>query len=312
MRAVTIRDKEIVVEDHADPSPGAGEVLVRVLAAGLNGADMMQRRGLYPAPPGSPQDIPGMELAGEVAALGPGSERFALGDRVMAIVGGGAQAQLCVVHERQLMPVPGALDWPAAGGLPEVFTTAHDALFSQAQLRSGERLLVHGGAGGVGTAAIQLARAAGADVTATVRDEALRPAVSALGANLAPEEGFAQHGPFDVILELVGAPNLAGDLEALATFGRISVIGVSAGATSELNLLALMGKRARILGSTMRTRPLEEKALWARRLEREVLPLFESGAVHVPVAATYPLVEAAKAYERFAAGGKLGKIVLVT
>jgi NADPH:quinone reductase len=310
MRAVTIRDGEIVIEEHPDPAPGAGQVLVRVRAAGLNGADMMQRRGLYPAPPGYPQDIPGMELAGEVAALGAGSERFAIGDRVMAIIGGGAQAELCVVHERQLMPVPGALDWPAAGGLPEVFTTAHEALFTQAQLRPGERLLVHGGAGGVGTAAIQLGRTAGADVTATVRNEELRAAVSALGANLAPLDGFVQHGPFDVILELVGAPNLPANLEALATFGRISVIGVSAGVNTDLNLLALMGKRARILGSTMRTRPLEEKALWARDLEREVLPLFESGALHVPVAATYPLADAAQAYEHFAAGGKLGKIVL--
>jgi NADPH:quinone reductase len=311
MRAVTIRDGEIVVEEHPDPTAGAGQALVRVRGAGLNGADMMQRRGLYPAPPGYPQDIPGMELAGEVAALGDGAERFAIGDRVMAIIGGGAQAELCVVHERQLMPVPGALDWPAAGGLPEVFTTAHEALFTQAQLRPGERLLVHGGAGGVGTAAIQLGRTAGADVTATVRNEELRPAVSALGANLAPLDGFVQHGPFDVILELVGAPNLPANLEALATFGRISVIGVSGGVQTELNLLALMGKRARLLGSTMRMRPLEEKALWARDLEREVLPLFESGALHVPVAAAYPLADAAQAYEHFAAGGKFGKIVLI-
>src|SRR5580658_45066 len=132
MRAVTIREQEILLEEHPDPEPGAGEVLVRVFAAGMNGADMMQRRGLYPAPAGSPQDIPGMELAGEAAALGPGAQRFAVGDRVMAIVGGGAQAELCVVHERQLMKVPDALDWPAAGGVPEVFTTAHDAIFTQA------------------------------------------------------------------------------------------------------------------------------------------------------------------------------------
>ena len=162
MRAVTIREQELVIEEHPDPVAGTDEVLVRVHAAGLNGADMMQRRGLYPAPPGSPQDIPGMEFAGEVLALGAGARRFAEGDRVMAIVGGGAQAELVTVHERLLMPVPQGLDWPAAGGLPEVFTTAHDALFTQAGLRPGERLLVHGGAGGVGTAAIQLARAAGA------------------------------------------------------------------------------------------------------------------------------------------------------
>ena len=310
MRAVTIRDKDVVVEEHPDPRPGSGEVLVGVHAAGLNGADMMQRRGFYPAPPGSPPDIPGLELAGEVAALGDGAERFAVGDRVMAIVGGGAQAELATVHERQLMPVPSALAWPAAGGLPEVFTTAHDALFTQAELRSGESLLVHGGAGGVGTAAIQLAVAAGARVTATVRREELRDQVAALGASaIAPEE-FAAHGPFDVVLELVGAPNFAENLSAIATGGRIAIIGVGGGAKAEINLLALMGKRARIHGSTLRARPLEEKAIASRRLERQVLPLFESGAVHVPVAETFALDDARAAYERFAAGGKLGKIVL--
>jgi len=310
MRAATIREQEIVIEVRPDPVPGAGEVLVRVRAAGLNGADMMQRRGLYPAPSGSPQDIPGLELAGEVAALGPGAERFTVGDRVMAIVGGGGQAELAVVHERQLMEIPQALDWAAAGGLPEVFTTAHDALFAQAELRPGERLLVHGGAGGVGTAAIQLARATGARVTATVRQEQLREPVAALGATAIDPGDFAESGPFDVILELVGAPNLPDNLAALAVGGRIAVIGVSAGATAELNLLALMGKRARIHGSTLRARPLEEKALAARRLEREVLPMFEGGALHVPVAETFPLDAAASAYERFMAGGKLGKIVL--
>jgi NADPH2:quinone reductase len=228
----------------------------------------------------------------------------------MAIVGGGGQAQLALVHERQLMPVPDALDWPAAGGLPEVFTTAHDALFTQAGLRPGERLLVHGGAGGVGTAAIQLARATGARVTATVRGEELRAQVAALGADAIAPGGFAEHGPFDAILELVGAPNLAENLLALNTGGRIVVIGVSAGVKGELNLLALMGKRVRIHGSTLRARPLEEKALAARALEREVLPLFETGALRVPIAETFPLEDAAAAYERFAAGGKLGKLVL--
>jgi putative PIG3 family NAD(P)H quinone oxidoreductase len=310
MRAATIREQEIAIEEHPDPVPGAGEALVRVRAAGLNGADMMQRRGLYPAPPGSPQDIPGLELAGEVAALGPGARRFAEGERVMAVVGGGAQAELAVVNERQLMPVPAALDWPAAGGLPEVFTTAHDALFTQAQLRPGERLLVHGGAGGVGVAAIQLARATGARVTATVRREELREQVSALGAEAISPEGFAECGPFDVILELVGAPNMPDNLISLASGGRIVVIGVSAGVKTELNLLALMGARARIHGSTLRSRSLEEKALTARLLECEVLPLFDTDALRVPIAATFALDEAAVAYERFAEGGKLGKIVL--
>ena len=311
MRAATIRDNDIVIEEHPDPEPGKGEVLVRVRAAGLNGADVMQRRGLYPAPPGSPQDIPGMEFAGEVAALGPGAERFTVGDRVMAIVGGGAQAELCVVHERQLMLVPDGLDWPPAGGLPEVFATAHDALFTQGELRPGERLLVHGGAGGVGTAAIQLARAAGARVTATVRNEQLRDQVQQFGATVIECEGFAEHGPFDVILELVGGPNMPDNLLALAIGGRIAVIGVSAGAKSELNLLALMGKRARIHGSTLRARALEEKALVARLVEHEVLPLFDAGQLSVPVAETFALDHAAAAYDRFAAGGKLGKVVIV-
>ena len=214
------------------------------------------------------------------------------------------------MHERQLMPIPGTLEWPMAGGLPEVFTTAHDALFTQAGLRAGEHLLVHGGAGGVGTAAIQLARAAGARVTATVRREHSRAQVAALGARAIAPEGFAEHGPYDVVLELVGAPSMPENLTSLATGGRIVVIGVSGGVMCELNLLALMGARARILGSTLRARPLEEKALAARRLEREVLPLFAEGALTVPLAEVFPLEQAAAAYERFAAGGKLGKIVL--
>jgi NADPH2:quinone reductase len=312
MRAVTIRDKQLSVEDHPDPEPGAGECLVRVRAAGLNGADIMQLRGHYPAPPGAPQDIPGLELAGEVVARGPGAARFSDGDRVMGIVAGGGQAEFAVVHERILMPIPESLDWVHAGGVPEVFTTAHDAIFTQAGLRSGERLLVHGAAGGVGTAAIQLGRAAGARVTATVRSADLREAVAELGADVIAPEGFAQHGPFDVILELVGAPNLADNLAALNINGRIATIGIGAGATGEINLGMLMGKRARIHGSTLRPRPLEEKALTARAVERSVLPLLASGAVRVPVAETYPLERAGDAYDRFAAGDKLGKIVLAT
>jgi NADPH2:quinone reductase len=313
VRAVTIRDKALVVDARPDPEPGHGELLVRVRAAGVNGADILQRGGGYPAPPGSPADIPGLEFAGEVVAVGPQVRRFAEGDRVMAVVGGGGQAELAVVHERVAMPVPDALDWPLAGGVPEVFVTAHDAIFTQARLRPGERLLVHGAAGGVGTAAVQIGRAAGARVTATVRREELRPQVERLGARAVAAEGFAEHGPYDVILELVGAGNLAENLQSLATGGRIAVIGVGgSGPRAEMNLLALMQKRARIHGSTLRPRPLEEKALASRLVEKEVLPLFESGAITVPVAATYPLDEAAAAYERFEAGGKLGKIVLLT
>src|SRR3954449_7970357 len=312
MRAATIRDGSVVVEEHPDPEPARGEILVRVRAAGLNGADMLQRKGAYPAPPGSPQEIPGLELAGEVLRPGPDAGRFEEGDRVMAVVGGGGQAELAVVHERAAMPVPDGLDWPAAGGLPEVFTTAHDALFTQAGLRPGEHLLVHGAAGGVGTTGVQLGRATGARVTATVRREELRPDVERLGARAIAPEGFEDEGPFDVILELVGAPSMPGNVNALATLGRIVVIGIGAGAKAELHLGALMGKRGRLSASHLRNRSLEEKATAMRLVEREVLPLFESGALTVPVAATYPLDQVNEAYERFTAGGKVGKIVLLT
>jgi len=311
MRAVVIRDSHVVIEERPDPEPGAHEVLVRVHAAGLNGADILQRAGRYPPPPGVPVDMPGMEFAGEVRANGLDAERFPIGERVMGLIAGAAQAELVVVHERLLMQVPPKLDWAAAGGLPEVFTTAHDALFTQCGLQAGERLLVHGAAGGVGTAAVQLGRAAGARVTATVRNLKHREAVASLGAVvLAPDE-FVDEGPFDVILELVGAPNMVENLRALRVGGRISVIGTGAGATvEEFPLGLLMARRGRIHGSTLRGRSLEEKALAARAVERSVLPLFATGALRVPLHGTFPLAEVAEAYDTFAAGGKFGKIVL--
>src|ERR671915_1680019 len=192
---------------------------------------------------------------------GPGPLRFDDGERVMAVVGGGGQAELAVVHERAAMPIPSPLDWPQAGGLPEVFTTAHDAIFTQAELRPGEHLLVHGAAGGVGTAAVQLGRAVGASVTATVRREEHRPVLEELGARAIDPEGFEDHGPYDVILELVGAGNLEGNLKSLALGGRISVIGVGgSGPTAEINLLQVMQKRARIHGSTPPAPPPGQKA----------------------------------------------------
>ena len=310
MRAATIRDGEIAVQEHPDPEPQAGELLVRVRTAGLNRADLMQLAGAYPAPAGSPPDIPGLELAGEVVRIGRDARRFEPGDRVMAVVGGGGQAELALVHERAAMPVPEELDWTAAGGVPEAFTTAHDALFTQAGLTVGERLLVHGAAGGVGMAAVQLATMAGARVTATVRDATARDQITALGVLAIEPDGFEAHGPFDVVLELVGGPNLPGDLRALAECGRICVIGVGAGAKVELDLPALMGKRARIHGSVLRARSLEDKADAARRVERSVLPGFASGDLSVPVTARFPLDAVADAYARFEAGAKLGKIVL--
>jgi len=313
MRAVTIDDGRLVLAERPDPEPGQGELLVRVAAAGINGADLAQVRGVYPAPPGSPPDIPGLELAGEVAAVGPGVLRFGVGDRVMAVVGGGGQAELAVIHERVAIPVPDGLGWPEAGGFPEVVTTAHDALFTQAGLGLGDRLLVHGAAGGVGTAAVQLAAAAGARVVASVRDPSHHRAVAELGAAVVADPGQAfEHGPFDVILELVGAPNFPANLDALATGGRLLVIGVGAGATVELDLRKLMARRARVLASNLRTRPLEEKADAARKVEHQALPLVADGRLRVPVAATFELERAQEAYDRFTAGGKLGKLVLVT
>ncbi len=310
MRAATISDGSIAVQEHPDPEPQGNELLVRVRAAGLNGADMLQLKGAYPAPPGSPPDIPGLELAGEVVGAGRGVTRFITGDRVMAVVGGGGQGELAIVHERAAMPVPDELDWVAAGGVPEAFTTAHDALFTQAGLTVGERLLVHGAAGGVGMAAVQLATMAGARVTATVRDAAAREQIAALGINAIEPEDFEDVGPFDVILELVGGPNLAGNLRVLADRGRICIIGVGAGAKTEINLQALMARRGRIHGSVLRARSLEDKADAARRVERSVLPGFASGDLSVPVTAAFPLDAVADAYARFAAGAKLGKIVL--
>jgi NADPH:quinone reductase-like Zn-dependent oxidoreductase len=316
--AVTVVEGHLEWREHPDPEPGGGELLIDVRAAGLNGADMAQRLGVYPVPPGSPPDIPGMELAGEVVALGRDVQRFSVGDRVMALVGGGAQAELALAHERVTLPVPDTLTWPAAGGFPEVFTTAHDALFTQCGLRLGEHALVHAAAGGVGIAGVQLAALAGARVTATVRNPDLRDDVAAIGARagrttvVAPEE-FVPRGPFDVVLELVGAPNIPSDLDALAAGGRIVVIGVGGGARAELNLLTLMSKGGRIHASLLRPRPLEGKARAVQLVEANVLPFLDDGdaRLEVPVAATYPMAEAEAAYDRFLAGGKLGKIVLI-
>jgi NADPH:quinone reductase-like Zn-dependent oxidoreductase len=228
----------------------------------------------------------------------------------MAVVAGGGQAELAVVHESAAMPVPDELEWIPAGGVPEVFTTAHDALFTQGRLTVGERLLVHGAAGGVGMAAVQLGVMAGARVTATVRNEHCRDQIAALGALAIEPDGFEAHGPFDVILELVGGPNLPANLSALAMRGRVVVIGISAGAKAEIDLRMLMGKRGSIQASMLRARSLEDKAQAARAVERNVLPGFASGDLSVPVTASFPLDDAAAAYGRFKEAGKFGKIVL--
>ena len=304
-------DGSVRCEERPDPEPQAGEVLVRTESAGINAADLLQRAGLYPPPPGAPPDIPGLELAGVVAGVGAGVERFSVGDRVMAVVAGGGQAELVTVHERVAVAVPGSLDGATAGAVPEAFTTAHDALFTQCELGPGERVLVTGAAGGVGTAGVQLAVVAGATVVASVRNEALHEPVAALGATVVVPAGVADHGPYDVVLELVGGQGVADDLELLATGGRVAVIGLGAGARAEIDLRTLMARRGRVHGSTLRARPLEAKADAARRFERHVLPLLAAGRLTVPVAATFPLDQVGAAYERFAGGGKFGKVVLV-
>jgi NADPH:quinone reductase-like Zn-dependent oxidoreductase len=312
MHAVTIDSGQVAWREQPDPTAGPRDLLVAVQAAGVCRGDLMQRDGMYPPPAGTaPPHIPGLELAGVVEAVGAECRRFAVGDRVMAVVTGAGQAELAVVPEMVALPVPDGVPWATAGGFPENYTTAHDALFTQCGLAIGERVCVHGAAGGVGTAAVELAVAAGASVVVTVRNEASREGVAALGATVVAPDAFRDAGPFDVILELVGGVNLEGNLGALATNGRISIIGVGAGFTAELNLLALMGSRGRIHGSTLRARPLEEKALVAHRVERHVLPLMADGRVTVPLAATFPFAKVADAYARFAEGGKLGKIVLL-
>ena len=280
-------------------------MLVAVRAAGVNSADLAQARGLYPAPPGYPQDIPGLELAGEVLGTGSRVTRHAPGDRIMALVGGGAQATLATVPEGHALAVPSGLSWAEAGGFPEV-------LFTQAGLAVGERVLVTGAAGGVGTAAVQLAAVAGAHVVACVRDPQRRPAVAELGAaQVVPPEEVGDHGPYHVILELVGAASLAAALPALATRGRVVVIGVGAGGRLDLDLQQLMSKRAQLRGSTLRARSRDEKAVLTADVERQLLALLAGGRIRVPVLQTLPIGEASRAYQMFVEPGKLGKIVLV-
>ena len=311
MHAVTIVDGDLRWVVHPDPVPGDTELVVAVRAAGINNADLLQRVGLYPPPPGWPPDIPGMELAGEVVATGTRVTRFSTGDRVMAVVGGGAQAELALVDERVALPVPPDMTWPEAGGFPEAFSTAYDALFTQCGLAFGERVLVTGAAGGVGSAGVQLAAATGARCVASVRHAQLRDAVATLGATAADPDEALGLGPFDVVLELVGASSISGVLGAMALSGRISVIGVGGGARADIDLLTVMQRRLRISGSTLRARSIVEKAFVAAAVEHHVVPLVRARRVRVLLEATIPMDRADEAYDRFAQGGKLGKVVLV-
>jgi NADPH:quinone reductase-like Zn-dependent oxidoreductase len=294
MRAAVIVDGRIEIEERPDPVPRDGEILIRVRAAGVNAADLMQRAGHYPPPPGVPADMPGLECAGETLR----------GERVMALLPGAGHAELVAVHESHVLPVPDRVDWPQAGGFVEAFATAHDALFTQAELMPGERLLVNGAAGGVGVAGVQLGAEAGAIVTGWARHH--HEEILELGA-----VATDRSGKYDVILELVGGENLRTNLERLNLKGRIAVIGTGAGATAEVNFHYLMAARGRIHGSTLRPRPRKEKAEVVRRLGEDVLPLLAEGRIVVPIHATYPLDQAQEAYEAFATPGKFGKIVIL-
>jgi NADPH:quinone reductase-like Zn-dependent oxidoreductase len=299
--------------ERPDPVPQGDEVLLEVRYAALNGADLAQRAGRYPAPPGAPADIPGIETAGRVIANGPTARRFELGDRVFGIVGGGGLADRVVVHKRHVTRVPDARDDPAAASVPEVFVTAHDAC-AQADLRMGELLVVTGANGGVGTAAVQIGAVGGARVLATVRTAEVRGQVAALGAEVvAPDELSARAqalGGIDVVIELVGAPNLAANLGALAMKGRIVIVGTGAGAETEISLRALMGKRAKLMGTMLRARPLEEKAAAVMAFEREVVPHLASGRMKTLVDRVFPWTEAPAAFDRMESPGKLGKVLL--
>jgi putative PIG3 family NAD(P)H quinone oxidoreductase len=304
----------VTLEERDDPVPSGGDVLVHVRYAGLNPADLAQRAGRYPAPPGSPSDIPGIEVAGTVAALGPNARQFEAGARVFGIVGGGGLADRVVVHERHVAAVPDNLDDVTAAAAPEAFLTAHDAVMTQAQLRSGELLVVNGGNGGVGTAAIQVASAAGARVLATVRSEGLRERVAALGADVVgPDElveAARERGGADVVLELVGGPNLARNFDALSAKGRIVIVGTGAGDEAPLSLRALMMRRARLIGTVLRARPLEEKAAAVQAFAREVVPHLASGRAVPLVDRVFPAEQAADAFDHLEGPGKLGKVLL--
>jgi len=302
------------LEERPDPVPAGDDVLLEVRYAALNGADLAQRAGRYPAPPGSPPDVPGIETAGTVIACGPTVRQFEVGDRVFGIVGGGGLADRVLVHERHVVSVPANLDELAAAAVPEVFVTAHDAIVSLAGLRMGELLVVSGANGGVGTAAVQIGVAAGARVLATVRSAEVRTRVADLGAEtIAPEQLVARArelGGADVILELVGSPNLERDFQALATKGRIVIVGTGAGDEAPLSLGTLMAKRARLIGTVLRARPLEEKAAAVQAFAREVVPHLASGRIVPLVDRVFPAADAARAFDRMQQPGKLGKVLL--
>jgi putative PIG3 family NAD(P)H quinone oxidoreductase len=311
--------EQLHVGDVPDPAVGHGEVVVRVAGAGINRADLLQRQGFYPPPHGA-SEILGLEASGVVAAVGPGVDAFALGDKVMLLVEGGGYAELVAVRATQAARVPDNIDLIDAGGIPEVFITAHDALFTRGSLRDGETLLVHGGGGGVGTAAIQLAHRHGCRVLVTAGSAEKLERCIALGAdsgiNYRTEDFVARtreltngHGA-DVVLDIMGASYLGRNIEAVAVDGRIVVIGMQGGTHSDLDLGAMMRRRISLISTSLRSRPAAQKAAIVAAFAADVVPALASGRMQAVVDRVLPLTEAAEAHRLIEAGEVVGKVVL--
>jgi NADPH:quinone reductase len=308
------------VQERAKPEPGFGQIRVRVRASALNRADLMQRAGNYPVPPGVPADMPGMEYAGEVDALGAAASMWKIGDRVMGIIGGAGHAEYLCVHEREAMPVPKGMSWEDAGAIPEVFLTAYDALFNRLALSAGETVLIHAVGSGVGTAGLQIARAAGARVVGTARSADKLERAKKLGLDVAIDssrgdwaaqvEGAIGAERVDALLDLVGASYLEGNLRVLTMRGRMVVVGLTGGASAPFNMSVLLRKRLTIVGTMLRSRPLEEKIALARDFSERGVPLFESGRLKPVVDRVFAFDEIRAAHQLMESNDTFGKIVL--
>ena len=325
MKAITLPafggPEALVLTDVDTPEPRAGEVLVRVAAAGVNRADLLQRQGRYSPPPGE-SDLPGLEVSGTVEALGEGVSEWSVGDEVCALLTGGGYAEYVRVPAGQLLPAPDGVSLVEAAALPEVVCTVWSNVFLTANLQPGETLLVHGGSSGIGTMAIQLARSVGARVAVTAGSAAKLEACRELGAEVLVnyrEEDFVErlrsatdgHGA-DVILDNMGAKYLSRNVSALATSGRLVIIGMQGGTKGELDIAALMAKRAAVIGTTLRARPGAEKATIVAAVREHVWPLVASGRVRPIVQSTHPLADAAAAHRELEAGAHIGKVLLTT
>ncbi len=323
MRAVLIDPaidgpEALVIGERPDPTPGPTEVLIRVEAAGVNRPDILQRRGLYAPPPGA-SDVPGLEVAGAIIAIGAEVTRWRQGDRVCALLPGGGYAELAVADEGSCLPIPHEVDVVQAAGLPETVMTVFANVFEAGSLKAGETLLVHGATSGIGVTAIQMAKAAGARVIATSRGAGKAEAARALGADIAINtsagdwvEAVVEQGGADVTLDMVGAAYAEGHLRVLNAGGRWVVIATQAGARAEIDLMRVMLRRLVLTGSTLRSRPVAEKARLARAVEATAWPWVAAGQVRPPIEAVLPLDQAAEAHRRLEAGGHTGKIILTT